>query len=451
MYLFCVSEPVDLCGRTLQQYRLGIDQCPVVAPSEEPYRDGDRGLVLDPPRLEPPAQGRATEQSIYFAYSTEFLQRFADLCRRTGRSIVRVLSAKQQRQVLTSRGMPPRLGFVSAHPGSLEAQIEAIRFPYNARIGIVNPFGLAIGDSLMAATAFREFHRRLVQRMPGANVTLFQHPDNVAMDQLYLDSGIVNKIHHLPTPLSFLTACDAYVDLSTGYWDAPEEETDGTSRVQLNWCDAVLELLGIDPGDVPSLAKRNHLSVKPGIVQELAPHVEQARSRRRPLLMFHPLASATTRSMPDEMVPKVLKAILAQERWTIVTVVPTHLQDSRIVDWSGLSQTFEHFNCFVSSVDAFVSVDTSVCHIADAHNVPGVVLYTWMLPRLRIAYYPFVEGVRLPDSHGVVRDSEGPHAIAAIRKSWAGLDLDEVLTVLNRVVSRRNRRIGDSANTTRRR
>ncbi len=437
MYLFCVSQPVYLLVRERQHgWRIAL-QCDDLTLD---IKDGTAGESSHAhlQTLRPHGDGRVTEASLYLSFSRPFLRQLADLAKSHGGGIVRLLNKTQQRRVLSGKHRPIQLGNASPIAGPLETQLGVIDMCSNTilRVGVINVCASALGDSIVAVTALREFRKRLLERFSRVEITSFQHPDNLEAEQLYLKSGVVDDIVRLPTPLSSLAAQDAYVDLSTPYMEDPSGNANSVDASPRHWLDGTLAALGMDPAGVAASVKRNRLPVDKNVQWELAPDVQKCRSLGLPLVLFHPRAFVETRSMPNRMTPELLAKILERRQWIVVSVVPIAFAHPRFIDWSHLSASFEHLNALVSAVDAFISVDTSVSHIADAHSIPGVVLYTWAAHESRIAYYPYIEGVRLPQDHGVTVDSPDPRAISRIDSAWQRLDVDAVFGTLDHVIDR---------------
>lgn len=152
----------------------------------------------------------------------------------------------------------------------------------------------------------------------------------------------------------------------------------------------------------------------------------------RKLLILHREASVEARSMPASVMNRLAQAILAYTNYTILTVAPVDLRDERVVDLTGVMDTFEAYMYCISQADGFVSVDTSLSHIADAFNVPGVALFTVEAVARWVSYYPLVEGLQVSQPTGAL-DMD----LNAIARDWDRVDADEVLARLERAVDRR--------------
>ena len=70
--------------------------------------------------------------------------------------------------------------------------------------------------------------------------------------------------------------------------------------------------------------------------------------------------------------------------------------DCLVMNLSNLINDYHDTIAALSSVDAFVSVDTGIVHAAGALGVPGVALFGPFPPETHIADYPSVIGIRVP-------------------------------------------------------
>jgi ADP-heptose:LPS heptosyltransferase len=243
----------------------------------------------------------------------------------------------------------------------------------------------------------------------------------------------------LPAPLESLKRYDAYIDLS-----AERVSTDQ------HWLDVCFEGFGFDASRVPPELKRLWLPPIPTTVQEeLAPLVAGVRTRGRRVVLFHPTASAAIRSCPAPVARRIVAELLDRTDWTIVTAAGMPLEP-RVVDWSRLSRTFDHFTYLISQVDCVVSVDTSTYHVADALRVPSVALFTTIRPEHRMGYSPISEGILLRESPnrllggGATTD---PIDIAYAEALWDDVDPTRIIECVDRVVCRgaATSRVPDSA------
>ena len=208
---------------------------------------------------------------------------------------------------------------------------------------------------------------------------------------------------------------------------------------ELPWIDTRFKGVGLDPAVIPAGRKRNQVSIDPQAACDVAPAVAAARASGRPLLLFHGQASTGIRSLPAEYTAPLLDALLDDSDWTIVTLTPIPFAHPRVIDWSALSRSFDHFIALIAAVDAFVSVDTSLYHIADAFDVPGVVIFTSNLPEQWITYYPFTTGVALQRGNRLLgtHDSADPDDVSFARALWQQLDVRQVRAALEAAIQSR--------------
>lgn len=424
MYLFYVQEPLFLIKEPVVGARRGLSYRPRLCSATTAHASSSSGPCV---RLMPPANGVLTADTLFAAFSFPLLKQLGAFSKEVERpSLIRLLSDRDQKRTLSLPGMPIRLGAGKPGDPSLETQLDGASLRRHPRIALLNPFGFALGDTIVALSTIREFQRRLEQRVGAIQLDVLQHPDNVETEELYLQSGLVRAVYHLPVPLSFLAQYDAYVDFSS----------DIVSR-RLCWVDDMLEMLGIDHTSVPAQRKRNSLTIQPSAVGSLAARIARLRSRASPIVLFHGSASEGIRSMPESLMRTFLEEILERTDWIVVSVHPVPVRHSRVLDWSSLSTSFQRFAYVISQMDAFLCVDTCVYHVADAFDVPGVVLFTTVPPHLRTPRYPGVHGILLG---GETNKLAGPQRAqvdepAYVGSLWAELDVGGVVRSLQDVVA----------------
>lgn len=329
-----------------------------------------------------------------------------------GRPRVVRLTLDAQRRVLRHPSLPVRLGNMERReiPERLEDQVRRIpRGPL--RVGVVNSLDDRFGDAIMSLTLLRELRSRLAARFDPLEIELVQHRGNPETERLYLRSGLVQRIRLLPMPLTDFQGYGAYLDF-----------TALPLRDDRHWVDDALEWIGVDPRSLPASRKRSWLPPESGAPARLDGPLARVREDGGPILLFHPRASAHTRTLAVDEAAALAQALLDRTPYRVACAIPLGLRHPRFLDWTPLSRSFDDFAYLISQADAFVSVDTCVYHVADAAGVPGVVLFATEPPEHRIAYYPYVEGLRVPGD-------ETP-------------DAGEVVAALERAVLRR---AGDAA------
>lgn len=423
MFLFYVTEPLDLTIQRTSNGRRAFVYEPAL-PAAPPRPSAERF------RLQPAVDGTVTGDTLYFGFSRFLLERLATFTRQIRRPVVRLLSRQEQMRVLSHPFFPVRLGHgthAEGVPCDLASQVEKARLGESPRIAILNPFGFALGDTIVFLTALREFCARMTEQLGPFELNVFQHPDNLDTEELYVRSGLSNAIHHLPAPVRLLAEYDAYVDLTVRF----------PSR-GLPWVDEMLQLLAIDPATVSPERKRNALTVRPSIATEVAHEIARLKAIGTPIVLIHHRASTPVRSIPDALIAMIIERLLGGGDWIVVSAIPVQFDHPRFVDWSRLSTSFERLIYLISQADVVLCVDTCVYHIADAVNTPAVVLFNTVRPDYRAAYYPHVRSLMVGgDGHGGLigrSSSDEPADLDAAARMWSELDLDHVIAVLEGVV-----------------
>ncbi len=287
------------------------------------------------------------------------------------------------------------------------------------RIAIIAPYGWGYGDSLLFLTLLRNLRAVLEDHLASVELDLFQSFADAEVHTLYETSGAVNRIFPLPSSLARLKEYHAYFDFSCEY-----------VRGDCPWIDGLLEAAGIDPAVIDNSRKRNSIPMPSGRSQDLVRALDHAKASGLPLLLFHATASTPLRSIPKH-VANALATRLLQSSQVVLARADGHWENhlQPCVDLSGLSRTFADFTYIIANCDGFISVDTSLYHIADAFDIPGVVLFTTTAPYTRCQYYPNIEGLFVcPDSEFAgMHWSDNPETLQLAEAYWERVELDVVV------------------------
>lgn len=361
--------------------------------------------------------GRVSAEHLYLALTSEFFARLADTARRTARDgVVKVLRPSAAETVLRRKGMPVRIGASASGSSGMpvDEAVERAARGRPARVAIVNRYATAFGDAIVSVVAFRELRRRLEARLGTVRLDLLEHPDNLEAEEMLLGSGVIDEIRHLPMSLADFGTYHAYVDLVRGH-----------EQVDLCWSDYLLDALGMDHRSVPDHRKRNAIRVDEGARLRVAELLGSVRVSGRPILLFHPEASTRIRSIPEDVSLRLVRSLLEATDYTIVTTSRVGVDHPRVHDLSGSTPAFSDLVALVEACDAFVCADTCVYHVADAVDVPGVVLFTSVEPWKRLRYYPGVRGFTVGGSRSPLLGrhySAREQDFATAARLWSAFD-----------------------------
>ena len=245
---------------------------------------------------------------------------------------------------------------------------------------------------------------------------------------------MIHKTTTLPIGLDSLFTYDAFFDFS-GFISLSKFN-------DLCLVDFFLFLLGIDPKIINCGKKRNLVRLNETIRDETKLCLDLIRNLPsnpgKKLLLFHPKSSSRLRDIPVSKWIQIIQTIIDNIEYTVVSAVSIDFVHDRFVDISQHSNSPDRFCAIISQVDAIITVDTSVYHIADSFNIPTVVLFPTIPPDLRIKYYPSVKGILLDGAdqtpyykkHKTLDNLPYDDVI----KLWDHLDMDEVLRVLTETI-----------------
>lgn len=302
------------------------------------------------------------------------------------------------------------------------------------RVAVLSGAGTGIGDTLVGLTALtiaRQHLERTFQRVHMDALVGLHCFESVL--PVYSQSPAVNTVYPLPLTLADFRRYDAFFDTG-GLMHRDDAD-------RLPYVDFFLKLFGIDYWKINPAQKRNSIRLRKEVVDELAGEFDVLRNKGDKLLLFHPTASGRLRSIPEEKIAGMMEAILANSDYRIVTVVPVPFRHERVVDLTEKSKSFQHLCYIVSRMDAIITVDTSIYHIADAFSVPTVALFTSIDPNLRVKYYPFVKGILL---EGATETGHfGRHyampeiPLEPVLRLWDKIDVGKLLSELDRLAEKR--------------
>jgi hypothetical protein len=320
---------------------------------------------------------------------------------------------------------PRRLGRLAPGPGGqpltlieapapLPAQLEALRARHpgkrHFRIALVGGFGGNLGDTLLGATAWRVVLPVLRAGLPGvAADILLGHAAHPAIPSLIGEEDGIGQIVPAGPSLQDFARYDAFFDFSDlitlpRFFD----------MAALDW---LLWWMGLDPAGVPNAHKRNRLRLPmpAGLWAR-----ENLEARPGPRVAFVWRASTPLRSMPDATAARFAQDLLdAAPAITLVTDQPLPLRHPRLLDLGQEANSAERMMALVAQADGLVTVDSLAPHVADAADVPAVMLLA-SLPHSRFPHYPRMRIVTPPGMEAL----PGWGRTKVADEPWAGMRED---------------------------
>lgn len=321
---------------------------------------------------------------------------------------------------------------------SLKKQLQKLA-GRELRIAVVNGVGGGIGDTIMGLPALREARRVLAAE--GCHVHLEMLVSEATYDrvrEIYEAVDFIDGARTLPISLRDLCGYDAFFD--TG---GLAHRSDFSTMPMV---DFFFKLFGIDHRKVPPGRKRIRLKLPRQVDPVLKRRLLELKARGKRLLLFHPLASTPLRSVPQSEAPRLLQALIDDGRYQVIVMAPVRCDDDRVIDLTACSGTRAGLVYLVSQMDAILTVDTSVYHLADCFDVPSIVWFTSIDPELRLKYYPYARGILLPGARELPTFSKNtPKAgddLEPVFRLWKRLDVRECLEQLDELIALREERGG---------
>jgi hypothetical protein len=306
---------------------------------------------------------------------------------------------------------------------ALDNQLSAFRGRSSLRVCIINGFGTGISDYVVGMTAWREVLRRLGRSgVREVDVEMWVRPAGYKSARgVCLANGSIDRVETLPMPIQRFEDRDAFWDLS-GLSDRPTAGRKPT-------IDFFLELMGVDPAGVPAREKRNRINLPLPIVKEVGDALQDLTNR---YVILHPMSGDLLRNMPVDVFRRLCRMVVERLDCDVATLVPLPEMHDRHLDLSAISSRgYLQYCGLVQRSVGLISVDTSMYHIADAFDVPAVVVFSTFQPKLRAAYYPRTDGLILPgmDPHAMARREASGDKVTArdVMQFWLDVDLDELV------------------------
>lgn len=338
----------------------------------------------------------------------------------------------------------------------LEKQIEDIDGD-EISVFIINGMGTGLGDGMCGLAALNVFYKRLKQKYKKVIIDLGQPMviGDKNHQSLYSQESIVNSVSYLPIAVEKLIDYDLVLDNSAMII---RENFPNQAMT-----DFFLENLGIDPKTVPSKEKRIFIKKNERAERMLElPLKMLRRDPKKKLILLHTSASTVMRSMPRDVIKKAIKHILdADPNYIVITIDPmTDIKDDvskylagkkhRHINLSFKTGAFDLYTYIISQMDGIVTVDTSSYHIANAYNVPTVVIFQTIDPKLRVRDYPLCTAIEITKKNELagIHISQDKKHIETMMGYWRNFDTKKLAESLKSVMIKKRMMLADKANYT---
>lgn len=332
---------------------------------------------------------------IYFSTPSDFQTHMAALNRQMGKDKVEkeeMVYIIDPDRLINHPQFPVHIGFEK----NLEQLLEPHKGKKEVKIAMLNAMSNAIGDHLIGMQAFDYWQEQVrgILKDSEVSITLFQlNPMRLAPITKQWHPKF-QQIFMLPNRHQKLLEHDVFVDLGSLLL----RENFGNQPM----IDFFFEALSIDPKIVPPERKRIKYKLPEG--NELSKKLDQVfnviKSQGRPILLFHHKSTSPIRQMSDERARQYVRNIIDNSDYFVISACGLELSDKRFMDLQSYSQGIDGFASIISRVNSIITIDTSTYHIADAFDIPTVVLFTSIEPEYRIKYYPYVNGIMLEEKGG---------------------------------------------------
>jgi len=307
--------------------------------------------------------------------------------------IVHVFSPEGKNLLLSGCNPPKNLGNFEEDEykyRSFEQKLKYFEGKNNIKIAVF--LSSALGDILTALRALNLLYNELSKYIADIKIDVFME-DSKNYKQAVSQESIVNNIYQLPITVENFCKYDAYADL-----DKILNQEKFAHFQKQPMIDLYLENFSLNKTYIPDEKKRPLIKLNKKVVDELDSTFKDLKTAGKKLLLFHPLSSGALRSIPDKKIPDILDKIINNSDYLVCSVCNLDYNNPKLINLTHLSTDFEHYAGIISNMDAIITVDTSIYHIADSFDIPSVVIFTSIAPEYRIKYYPFTEGILFEDN-----------------------------------------------------
>ncbi len=325
---------------------------------------------------------------------------------------------------------------------SLEDKIAPLDGKNAVKVFVMNGMGTGLGDGMIGISALYTLHNRLKKKFDKITIDL-GHTALIrtkSHTDLYNHHNIINNIIYLPIQLSSLMEYDLVIDLSAmiireSFNDRP-------------MVDFYLKNMAIDPSSVSNEEKRIKLKTSDKSVSNFSIIFDNLKKDKKKLVMVKTDASTGIRCIPKDITKKLIKTILEDKNTVVVTTDDLSAWQDELNSYLGAKKdrhvnlnykntSFDDYCYIISQMDGIISSDTSAYHIADAYDVPSVVIFSTINPDYRIKYYPFCRGIRLAKDNELLgmHVSVNDKHVAIVEGYWKAFNVKKIISELNDVIN----------------
>ena len=302
------------------------------------------------------------------------------------------------------------------------------------RAAIINGLGTGIGDTIIGLTAMRVARQRLEDLGLELDLQAWLRFHVVKkLQPVYEHPRQTSLIRTLPADIKHLGSLD-------GYWDFSSMLSRPMYR-QLPFVDFFLHTLGIDPATVAAEEKRNKIVLDQPAWQKVLPYLKQLG---KPFVLLHHKTSSILKDLPIEVCQEIFEGIIARTDFDVASIVPLPIVHDRFHDLSKLSTSYQAMCAIISQAHGLLSADTSVYHIADAFDVPALVIFATTDPDLHIPYYPMIDGLLLDGARdsrlfGMIKRPRDQNIQPEINDLWRNFEASRAVDAFMNVMERQSK------------
>ena len=299
------------------------------------------------------------------------------------------------------------------------------------KICVLNGMGRGYGDNVAGLAAVQRLRTWLAGRFEQVQIDLMQR-NTTTQSLIYQRHDAVDNVLQLPVTVTKFYSYDAYADI-TDLLSIAEFN-------QLSLYDFFIKSFSLQHVVADDSSKAAALSVDLDEKKRLRALAIKRSGRifkKQKLVLLHPVASSPLRSMPEDVLQRIMPEVLKKSRKLFVTCVPLNIKHKNIIDMSDQSTDIHAFFDIIASCDAAISVGTVAYHVSGSFNIPTLLIPTVNADIESSKCLPSVS-CHLPEEArqhiSELHMSRVDEDINGVRPVWDSLEAEHIIRFLKKVL-----------------
>jgi len=318
-----------------------------------------------------------------------------------------------------NKKLPRNISFLSDIP--LEDRVVTNIYQGKISLAILGSVG-GYGDKLMFLSAVKWLYDYLKKFFSEVSITIYGDFLERDLEMIPLYDN-VDFYKNPPVSVEELKKYDFILSLS---WFA-----NYVLKAPISFSEFFKLMVGLE-GYRDEKIGRIYYPIDYSVKLQLEDYLSDLKKKFGKIILVHPKASTKIRTMPEDYFEGLVNFLLENTEFAVATLFPLSVEHPRYLNLSDFSKSFNHYAYIISRMDGLITVETSAFHIADAFNIPTLLIATTRHGYLQAKDYPTVSSILLgkddPDNpiiniHGSEKEEHAEYA----RSLWYKLDYETIL------------------------